>query len=193
MPHSSGQGAAARLQAHHGRLGCTISGPMLLRLFFDIFCIGCACHHTRPSKLGVILEGEIRCRCCVSVPLSSAFEWQEHAPLVCFWLDARSLPVEIGRHLRVARVARVCLLHPGIYVGDERHDVFDCPSFDIRIGHSGLSDDSHGVMRLVMWHPHQKGVASCLSYTQHPKKLKKTTGTRHKLESCSKMPDMFLS
>ena len=45
----------------------------------------------------------------------------------------------------------------------ERHYVFDCPSFDdIRMLHSRPFDDSHGAMRLFMWHSHQKGVASCL-------------------------------
>ena len=40
---------------------------------------------------------------------------------------------------------------------------FDCPSFDdIRTRHSSLFDDSHGAMRLFMWHPHRQGVASCL-------------------------------
>ena len=80
-----------------------------------------------------------------------------------FRLGAHSLPVEMGRRLRMARVARVCPLCPGMHVGDERHYVFDCPSFDdIRMQHSRLFDDSHGAMRLFMWHPHQKGVASCL-------------------------------
>ena len=62
----------------------------------------------------------------------------------------------------MACLARICLLCPGMHIGDERHYVFDCPSLDIRIRHSRLSDDSHGAMRLFMWHPHQKGVASCL-------------------------------
>ena len=76
---------------------------------------------------------------------------------------AHSLPVEMGRRLRMARVARVCLLCLGMHVGDERHYVFDCPSFhDICIRHSRLFDDSYGAMRLLMWHASQKGVASCL-------------------------------
>ena len=56
-----------------------------------------------------------------------------------------------------------CRLFAGIHVGDERHDVFECPAFDdIRHGFQHLFDDSHGAMRLLMWHPCQKDVASCL-------------------------------
>ena len=41
--------------------------------------------------------------------------------------------------------------------------VFECPAFhDIRLGFRHLFDDSHGAMRLFMWHPCQKEVASCL-------------------------------
>ena len=77
-----------------------------------------------------------------------------------FRLGAHSLPVEMGQ--RMAPVARICPLCTGVHVGDERHSVSDCPSFDdIRIRHSRLFDDSYGAMRLFMWHPHQKGVASC--------------------------------
>ena len=37
------------------------------------------------------------------------------------------------------------------------------PCFDdIRVGFRQLFDDSHGAMRLLMWHPCQKDVASCL-------------------------------
>ena len=74
--------------------------------------------------------------------------------LFCFWLGAYGLPVEKGRRLRMARVARTCPLIPGMHVGDERHYLFDCPSFDdTRNCHSRLFDDSHGAMRLFMWHP----------------------------------------
>ena len=34
--HPAGQGARAKLQANYGRLGCTTSVPMLLRLFFAV-------------------------------------------------------------------------------------------------------------------------------------------------------------
>ena len=80
-----------------------------------------------------------------------------------FRLGAYALPIEMGRRLRMARVARVCPLCPGMHVGDERHYVFECPAFDdIRRGFQHLFDDSHGAMRLLMWHPCQKDVASCL-------------------------------
>ena len=85
-----------------------------------------------------------------------------HAPPVS-WLGAHTLPIEMGRRLRMALVARVCPLCPGMHVGDERHYVFECPAFhDIRLGFRHLFDDSHGAMRLFMWHPCQKDVASCL-------------------------------
>ena len=77
-----------------------------------------------------------------------------------FWLGAYALPIKMSRRLRMARVARVC---PGMHVGDERHHVFECPAFDdIRRGFQHLFDDSRGAMRLLMWHPCQKDVASCL-------------------------------
>ena len=83
-----------------------------------------------------------------------------HARLVRFRLGAYALPIEMGRRLRMAGVARVC---PGMRVGDERHYVFECPAFDdIRRGFQHLFDDSHGAMRLLVWHPCQKDVASCL-------------------------------
>ena len=66
----------------------------------------------------------------------------------------------------MARGARVC---PGMHVGDERHYVSECPAFDdviksrlIRRGFQQLFDDSIGAMPLLMWHPCQKDVASCL-------------------------------
>ena len=50
-----------------------------------------------------------------------------------------------------------------MHVGDEGHDVFGCPAFhDIRLGFQHLFDDTHGAMHLLMWHPCQKDVASCL-------------------------------
>ena len=80
----------------------------------------------------------------------------------CFWLGADSLPLEMGRRLRMARGARFCPLCPGMDGGDEKHYVFDCPLFgDSRARHSSHFDGSHGAMRLFMWHPHL-GVASCL-------------------------------
>ena len=63
----------------------------------------------------------------------------------------------------MARVARVCFLCPAMHVGDERHYVFECPALgDIRLGFQHLFEDSHGDMRLFVWHPYQKDVASCL-------------------------------
>ena len=63
----------------------------------------------------------------------------------------------------MARVARVCSLCPGMHVGDERHYDLGCPAFEkIRRGLQHLFDDRCGAMRLVMWHPCQKNVASCL-------------------------------
>ena len=48
-------------------------------------------------------------------------------------------------------------------MGDKRHYVFECHAFDdIRRGFQHHFDDSHGAMRLLMWHPRQKDVASCL-------------------------------
>ena len=79
-----------------------------------------------------------------------------------FRLGAYALPIGMGRRLRMARVARVCPLCPGMHLGDERYHV-ECPAFDdIRRGFQNLVDDSHGAMRLLMWHPFQKDVASCL-------------------------------
>ena len=40
--------------------------------------------------------------------------------LFSFWHGAHTLPIEMGRSLRMARVARVCPLCPGMHVGDER-------------------------------------------------------------------------
>ena len=63
----------------------------------------------------------------------------------------------------MARIARVCPLCPGMHVDDERHDDSECPAFDdIRHGFQQRFDDSHGAMRLLMWHPCQKDVASQL-------------------------------
>ena len=71
--------------------------------------------------------------------------------------------VEMGRRLRMARIARGCPLCPGKHVGDERHCVYECPAFDdIRLALQHLYDDSHGAMRLLAWHPRQRDVASCL-------------------------------
>ena len=66
-----------------------------------------------------------------------------------FRLGAYALPIEMGRRLRMARVACVCPLCPGMHVGDERHYVFECPAFDdIRRGFQHLFD-SRGAMRLL--------------------------------------------
>ena len=60
----------------------------------------------------------------------------------------------------MARVARAC---PGMHVGDERHYVFERPAFDdIHRGFQHFFDGSHGAMRLLVWHPCQKDLASCL-------------------------------
>ena len=65
--------------------------------------------------------------------------------------------------LRMAQVARVCPLGPGMHGVDERYYVFECPAFDgIRRGFQHLFGDSLGAMRRLMWHPCQKDVASCL-------------------------------
>ena len=80
-----------------------------------------------------------------------------------FRLGAHALPIEMGRRLHMARVARVCPLCSGMHLGDERHHVFECPAVeDIRRRYSMLFVDSHRAMRLFMWHPDQKGVAACL-------------------------------
>ena len=50
--------------------------------------------------------------------------------LFCFWLGAHALPIEMGRRLRMARIAHVCPLCPGMHVGDERHYVLECTPFD---------------------------------------------------------------
>ena len=61
----------------------------------------------------------------------------------------------------MARVARVCPLCPGMHVGDERRDVVECRAFhDIYRGFKHRFYDSHGAMRLLMWHSHQKDIAS---------------------------------
>ena len=60
-----------------------------------------------------------------------------------FRLGAYALPIEMGRRLRMARVARVYPLCPGMRVGDERHYVLECPAFDdIRRGFQHLFDDT---------------------------------------------------
>ena len=68
----------------------------------------------------------------------------------------------------MARDARVCPLCPGMHVGDERHYVLECPAFGdiryIRRGFQHLFDDSHGAMRLLMWHPCQKDLKDVASY-----------------------------
>ena len=51
---------------------------------------------------------------------------------------------------------RICSVCPGIiYVGNEKHYVYDCPSLvDIRKCHCRLLNNSHhGGMRLFIWHP----------------------------------------
>ena len=67
------------------------------------------------------------------------------------WMDWSSLPLSR---------APLC---PGMQVGDERHSVSECLAFDdIRREFQHLFYDSHGAMRLLMWHPCQKDVALCL-------------------------------
>ena len=49
-------------------------------------------------------------------------------------------------------------------VGDELHNVFDCPRFGaIRAQYSNLFQDAEGSMRLFMWHKDQKAVSHCLT------------------------------
>ena len=55
---------------------------------------------------------------------------QHESFLLDFRLGAYALPIEMGRRLRMAWVARVCPLCPGMHVGDERNYVFECPAFD---------------------------------------------------------------
>ena len=63
----------------------------------------------------------------------------------------------------VPRFFHSLLASSGTHVGDERHYVFECPAFDdIRRGFQHLFDDGRGAMHLLMWHPCQKDVASCL-------------------------------
>ena len=99
------------------------------------------------------------------LPLSS----RNMRRLFRFRLSAHSLPIEVGRRLKgnnntpVPRFARTCPLCPGRHVGDERHLVFECPAFaHIRRQHAQIYRNSQSTMRLFMWHPDQKGVASCL-------------------------------
>ena len=50
-----------------------------------------------------------------------------------------------------------------MHVGDEMQHVFECyDSDDICHSFVHLFDDSHGAMYLLMWHPCQQDVASCL-------------------------------
>ena len=81
-----------------------------------------------------------------------------------FRLGAHNLPVEMGRRLRMARVARVCPLCPGMHVGRKSIISLIAPHLMTLAAAipCGFSDDSHGAMRLFIWHPHQKGVTSCL-------------------------------
>ena len=65
----------------------------------------------------------------------------------------------------MAWVARVCPLCPGMHVGDGRHYQYaiEClASDDICRGFQHLFDDNHVAMRLLMWHPRQRDVASGL-------------------------------
>ena len=43
-------------------------------------------------------------------------------------LGAHTLPIEMGRRIRMALVARVCPLCPGMHVDDERHCVLERPA-----------------------------------------------------------------
>ena len=47
-----------------------------------------------------------------------------------FWLGAYTLPVEMGKMVRMAQVASLCPLCPGMHVGDEWHYGLECPAFD---------------------------------------------------------------
>ena len=86
--------------------------------------------------------------------------------LVQFRLGSHSLPVEQGRFLRpsLPRHLHRCDLCNAQAVGDELHDVFDCPRFGaIRAQYSNLFQDAEGSMRLFMWHMDQKAVSHCLT------------------------------
>ena len=97
-----------------------------------------------------------------------------------FRLGAYALPIEMGRRLRMPPVARICPLCPGMHVGHERHYVFECPAFDnIRRGFQHLFDDSHGTMRLLMWHLCQKDVASCLLQLRERERERERTSLVH--------------
>ena len=80
-----------------------------------------------PSK-GAKLCTHHQCRACIG-PLS---ELSHHLPLsdrslrrlFRFRLGLHSLPVEIGRRLRVAHVARICRFSSGMHLYGERHYLF---------------------------------------------------------------------
>ena len=62
-----------------------------------------------------------------------------------FRLGAHTLPIEMGRRLRMARVVRLCPLCPDMLA--MRGTMFECPAFDdIRCGFQQVFDDSHGAM-----------------------------------------------
>ena len=50
-------------------------------------------------------------------------------------LSAHTLPIDLGRRLRMARVNDIARIYPlclgmHMHVGDERHYVFECPAVD---------------------------------------------------------------
>ena len=61
------------------------------------------------------------------------------------------------------RYLRRCTLCGTHALGDERHFVFECPSFQaIRSGFTELFDAAGGAMRSLLWHRDQKAVVDFL-------------------------------
>ena len=108
-----------------------------------------------------------------SRPANTSFEPYYNLPisisklrlLAQFRMGSHLLPVEQGRFQRprVPRYLRRCTLCGTHALGDERHFVFECPSFQaIRSGFTDLFDAAGGAMRSLLWQRDQKAVVDCL-------------------------------
>ena len=81
--------------------------------------------------------------------------------LLQFRMGSHALPVEQGRFARpvIPRNLRRCTLCSTRSVGDERHDLLECPKFhESRAQYAELFDSSAGAMRSFVWHKDQQAV-----------------------------------
>ncbi len=62
------------------------------------------------------------------------------------------------------RNLRRCSLCSTRCVGDERHDLFECPKIDeIRAQYADFFESSAGAMRSFVWHKDQQAVCDCIT------------------------------